>query len=92
MNRFFRRELVLLLCVLSLTLHFSAESVGVMDSVRSLGWQVHGSHTHGEEDQFVPTLAQEEIRLKLEESTVPAAFTTGISHSIVPQLPPPKSS
>jgi len=91
MNNRLLRGLALLVCILSLTLHFSAESAGMFESAWAHTEQAHGPETHGEEDHFVPVLAQEEHQVRSKESAVELEMPGGFSHSIVPQLPPPKS-
>lgn len=90
MSSSFLRRLTILVCILSLTLHFSAESAGMLDSASVHAEQAHGPETHGEEDHFVPVLTQEEYSSNFKDCAVPFALGGGFSRSIVPQLPPPK--
>jgi hypothetical protein len=90
MNNSFMRTLVLLVCFLSLTLHFSAESAGMLTSAWAHAGHAHGPETHGEEDHFVPVLAQDESRAGPNKFAVVLAMPGGFSCFLIPQLPPPK--
>ncbi len=91
MNNSLLRLLVILVCVLSLILHFSAENAGIIASSWAHFEQPHNSEAHGDEDHFIPTLSKDGNHLQLIEFLIVRADPGDLSRSIVPQLPPPKS-
>jgi hypothetical protein len=90
MNKAIARGLVILLCSVSLALHFWAESTLMIDSSPSRSERADNPDSHAEEDHFVqarpPRLGGTVSRV----FSGTAADLGGDSLANIPQLPPPK--
>jgi hypothetical protein len=90
MHKPFLQGLFLMVCVVSLAFHISAQGVGMLDSTWGHGNQAQSLDSHGEEDFFVLVLSQDDHQLDNFHFKVKDAFVGGYSIFTGPQPPPPK--
>jgi hypothetical protein len=90
----FRHVLVCLvigLCAVSLAMHFSVESLGVVDAIHFHGEHGDGLHGAHEDDHFI-IAASGNNHTESAAQTISAVCTTSRSIFLVPFPPPPKSN